>query len=134
VVQRGDIERLAIKEIGNWNQNEARSYEMEFEVFQKLRQFNGTAGKNSITDQAIRFKDLSDFLQDWNRIQDTPTKIAELAFKLDDFGLGSLPDYDKHCAAEKRKASIGGLDQNKFPGTILFKVKGDQAKVSNACN
>ncbi|MCC2961287.1 hypothetical protein LK540_12725 [Massilia sp. IC2-278] len=58
---------------------------------------------------AIRFRDIADFLQDWNRLQDNAAKISVLNAKLESFGLGSLPAYDNGCATAMRNAYTGGL-------------------------
>jgi hypothetical protein len=106
---------------------------MEYEVFKKMRQTFNSTGKNGKTGLTIRFRDLADFLQDWNKVQNTSTKISQLGSKLDEFGLGTLPPYDGNCASTKRKAYIGGKDPNKYPGVILPSDKGDAEAVKEAC-
>ena len=128
------LEMLLAPELGDWFQNEARSYEMEYEVFTKLRQLHDTTGANELTKKPIRFRDISDFLESWNKIQNTPDKIADLAFKMDEFGLGLLPDYSKACAAEKRRAYLGGLDPSQYAGSILPTGNKTTTAVSKVCN
>lgn len=110
---------VSVLEAGDWKENESRSLEMEYEVFNKLRGYNGTTGKNQITGRAIRFRDINDFLEAWNRKKSTSEKIDDLAFKLEEFGLGGARAFNLQCAAAKRKAYLGGSRESDFPGTIL---------------
>ena len=86
-----------------------------------------------MTGKMISFKDFADFLESWNKIQNTPEKITQLEFMLDDFGLGFLPGYSKACAEEKRKAYLGGLNKSMYLGAILPKTAGTAAAVTRAC-
>ena len=122
-----------VASIGTWNQNEARTYQMEYEVFVKMREFGGTTGKNMHTGQSIRFRDIADFLEDWNKIHDEGAKISALRAKLDNFGLGPLPTFDNICATVKRQAYLGGLNQSSYDGTILPSQTATQAQVAAAC-
>jgi len=122
-----------LRQPGDWSQNAARTYQMEYEVFNKMRQFGGTTGKNMKTGQTIRFRDIADFLEDWNKLQDNAAKISALNAKLESFGLGSLPVYDNGCATAMRNAYIGGLKQSDYDGTILPTSTGTAANVAAAC-
>ena len=118
IASRRDIEILAIGEFGNWNQNEARTLEMEKEVFAKIQNFNSVGNGNQAPSNS-NFEALVPFLQGWNRIQNIDEKIAALAFRLDDLGLGNLPAYSKNCAQAKRETYLGPLAGGQYPGAIL---------------
>jgi RHS repeat-associated protein len=104
---------------GFWANNEARTLQMESEVFAKMRSAYGTTGVNRLTNAQISFQDISGFLVRWNRALDPQDKVFQLNDKLAELGLGPIPAYDKICAESKRKEYIGGLNQNHFTGTIL---------------
>ena len=82
---------------------------------------------------AIRFRDIADFLQDWNKLQDNAAKISALNAKPESFGLGSLPVYDNGCATAMRNAYTGGLKQSDYDGTILPTSTATAANVAAAC-
>ena len=108
-----------MSEVGQWNQNEARTLRMEYEVFNKVRSTWGTTGKNQLTGSAITFGIIQNFLKSWNRIEDKNMKIDELNFKLAEFGLESIPVNNKICANAKRDEYIGGLNQVNYAGVLL---------------
>jgi RHS repeat-associated protein len=110
---------LSLGSFGTWNQNEARTMQMEFEVFGKMRSAYSSTGRNRRTNTDIKFRDFAGFLEDWNRTQDNQDKVLLLNDKLAEFGFGPIPAYDRICAESKRKEYIGGLNQNLYSGTIL---------------
>jgi RHS repeat-associated protein len=110
---------ISLGEFGPWTQNEARTLQMEFEVFGKMRAAYSSTGRNVRTNSEIRFRDFGSFLEDWNRTQDNQDKVLQINDKLADFGFGPVPAYDRICAESKRKEYIGGLKQNLYSGTIL---------------
>jgi hypothetical protein len=128
------LEKFAFKEVGDWNQNEARTYNMEGELFLAMRQYNtGADAINPKTGKPVIFKDFASFLQDWNKLQSTTDKVAELNAKLTEFGLGTIPDFNLACAAAKRRAYIGGLNPTQFEGAILSSSSGLLSDVKKAC-
>jgi RHS repeat-associated protein len=134
ILGRSGLERLAVAEVGIWGQNEDRTFEMEREVFAKLKSYGGTTATNQITGRTVNFGELRRFLVAWNATHDIQTKIDDLSFKLEEYGLGPLPAFNVACAAAKRRAYVGGLDQNSFPGTILPSSTGSLQGVDAACN
>ncbi|QNA99629.1 DUF6765 family protein [Massilia sp. Se16.2.3] len=122
-----------IREIGIWDQNEARTYTMEKEVFAKMQQFGGGSATNAATGQPIKFGDLTDFLRNWNQIHDDGNKISALRAQLSSFGLGTIPDFDNTCATAKRRNYLGGLNQSTYDGTILPTGTATDAQLAQAC-
>lgn len=135
VMSRPGKESLTLSSIGNWDQNEARTLEMEKEVFNKMGSTWGTTGKNQLTGNAITFNTIQNFLKSWNKIQDEGQKITELNFKLAEMGFETIPTYDKKCAGAKRDEYIGGLKQSDYPGVLLPDKNelGKSGTVKQAC-
>jgi RHS repeat-associated protein len=122
VLARPDVESLTIASVGEWSQNESRTLRMEQEVFEKMKDYRVANGIKAPSGKQLYFgSDLSAFFYQWNKITDFDQKKTELNFKLNDLGLGGLPEFDVNCAKAKRDAYLWNLDANpiKYEGAIL---------------
>jgi hypothetical protein len=122
VFARPGVEALTLASVGQWNQNESRSLRMEQEVFEKMQDYRVANGIKMPPGKRLFFgSDLSAFFQQWNQIKDSDQKKTELNFKLNDLGLGGIPEFDVYCAKAKRDAYLWNLDVNptKYEGAIL---------------
>jgi hypothetical protein len=129
VASRPGLEKMTMAAVGTWSQNEARTLEMETQVFQKLLGYGKGRGINEVTGNFINFGlDLRSFLQNWNKKTSDRDKVLDLAWKLEELGLGTLPDFDLGCAQAMREAYLWKLDAlpEKYDGAILQPTKGSR--------
>jgi RHS repeat-associated protein len=126
---------------GGWDYNEARTFEMEKEVFAKLALDFAVTAKNQATKKTISFDDLKATLVRFNQDEtlETPklylsSKIKMLNKSLTDLGLPAMQKYDAELAPSCRIKNLknkdgSNLEQKAFPGAILqtyIKNRGSQ--------
>jgi hypothetical protein len=100
--------------LGNWNQRERRTLQMERETYARLRAFAGSSSGRSVS-----IESQIEFLRLWNRTRDEGSKILMLDEQLTLLGLGPLPAYDRICAEAKRREYLQDLRPVAYPGVIL---------------
>jgi hypothetical protein len=96
-----------------WGLNEARTLEMETQVYNHLRADLSPTGKT------IPFASIRDFLVIFNHETNKSAKIAMLNGRLLELGYESLPSYDKGEASQNRDKYLCALKDSDYPGVIL---------------